>query len=73
MNLHFFKHLLRDLPSGPVVKTFHFNAGNVGWFPGHGTKILHASGQNCHQIKQKQYLGKIQERLKNSPHQKIFN
>ena len=39
-----FNTVTRDLPSGPVVKTFPSNAGNVCWFPGHGTKILHASG-----------------------------
>lgn len=46
-NLHFLLDTFtRDLPGGPVVKTFPFNAGNVGWFPGHGVKSYIPQGQN---------------------------
>ena len=34
-----------DFPGGPVVKNPPFNAGNLGWIPGLGTKIPHALGQ----------------------------
>ena len=36
---------LRDFPGGPVVKNLPSNPGDMGWIPGRGTKIPHASGQ----------------------------
>ena len=34
-----------DFPGGPVVKTSPSSAGGeVGWIPGQGAKIPHASG-----------------------------
>ena len=32
----------RDFPSGPVVKTLSFDAGDMGSIPGQGTKISQA-------------------------------
>ena len=34
-----------DFPGGPVVKNSLPNAGDMGWIPGQGTKILHAAEQ----------------------------
>ena len=34
-----------DFPGGPIVKNLPFNAGDVGWVPGQGTKILYAIEQ----------------------------
>ena len=35
----------RDFPGGPVAKNLPSIAGDVGWMPGWGTKILRATGQ----------------------------
>jgi len=35
----------RDFPGGPVAKNLPSIAGDVGWMPGWGTKILRAAGQ----------------------------
>ena len=35
----FHKRCNRDFPGGPVVKNLPFNAGDIGWIPGRGTKI----------------------------------
>ena len=40
-----------DIPGGPVVKTSPFNAGGVGWIPGRGTKIPHASVSKNQELK----------------------
>ena len=37
-----------DMPGGPVVKNLLSNTGDVGWIPGQGTKIPHATGQLAH-------------------------
>ena len=34
-----------DFPGGPVVKNPRSNAGDMGWIPGQGTKIPHATRQ----------------------------
>ena len=36
--------LIRDFPSGPVVESLPFNAGDRGSIPGQETKIPYASG-----------------------------
>ena len=35
----------REIPSGPVVKSLPFNAGDMGSIPGQRSKIPHALGQ----------------------------
>ena len=45
---------LRDFPGGPVTKTSPSNAGGVGFVPGQGAKIPHASwAKKTQNIKQK--------------------
>ena len=39
-----FKNLIRDFPGGPVVKSLPSNAGDMGFIPSQGTKILHVEG-----------------------------
>ena len=58
---------------GPAVDTSFSSAGDVGLIPGQGVKISHASWPK-HQKhkKQKKYGSKIQQTLKNGPHQKNF-
>ena len=36
------KHICRDFPGRPVVKTLPSNAGGMGSIPGWGVKIPHA-------------------------------
>ena len=38
-----FYKLLGDFPGGPVVKNMPFDAEDMGWIPGQGTKILGAT------------------------------
>ena len=37
----------RDFPGAPVVKNLPSSAGDAGWIPVWGTKILHVTGQLC--------------------------
>ena len=62
----------RDLPGGPVVKTWPSNAEGVGLIPGQGAKIPHASEPKKTKHKAKQYCNKLNKDFKNGPHQKIF-
>ena len=39
------KEICENFPGGPSVKNLPSNAGDVGWIPGWGTKISHASGK----------------------------
>ena len=36
------------MPGGRVVKNLLFNAGDMGWIPGQGTKFPYAKGQLAH-------------------------
>lgn len=49
----------RELPGGPVVKTF--NAGGEGLIPGQGTKVLHATwhSQKTKKQKKKNYENQV--------------
>ena len=49
----FARHLNRDFPGGPVVKTSPSNAGGAGSIPGQGAKIPHASWPKNQNIEQK--------------------
>ena len=49
-NIAMVKHINRNFPDGPVVKSLPCNAGDTGSVPGQGTKIPHAMEQlnPCH-------------------------
>ena len=55
----FARHVNRDFPGGPVVKTSPSNAGGAGLIPGQEAKIPHASEPKNQKIKQKQYCNKF--------------
>ena len=55
----FARHLNRDFPGGPVVKTSPSNAGGAGSIPGQGAKIPHASWPKNRNIEQKQCCNKF--------------
>ena len=42
---HLKKNIHWNFPGGPVVENLPCNAGDVGSFPGQGTKIPHAMDQ----------------------------
>ena len=44
------KHLFRDFPGGPVIKTSP-NVGDAGWIPSQGAKIPHTWDQINQNIK----------------------
>ena len=62
--------LTQDFPGSPVVKTSPSNAGVVGFIPGRGAKIPHASWPKNQNIKQKQYCNKFKKDFENIPQQK---
>lgn len=43
----------KELPGGPVLRTWHFHSSGLGSIPGRGTKILQAVGYG-QTLKQKQ-------------------
>ena len=54
----------KDFPGGPLVKTSPSKAGGLGWIPGQGAGIPHASWPKNQKVKQKQYRNKINKDLK---------
>ena len=62
------KWVLRDLPSGPVVKTSPSNARGVGSTPGQGPRIPHALRTENQNIKQNQCGYKFNKDFRNGPH-----
>ena len=65
--LYMSRHIIRDIPGSPPVKTLPSNAEGVGLIPGQGVKIPNAWWPKNQNIKQKQHCDKFNKDLKNGP------